>query len=183
MTVAANSNPMTLANAQRVADAIVAEFAPGCERIEIAGSIRRKKEIVNDIEIVAIPKLTTDLFGVPDGGTLLAPIIAKHVEGGRLERIKGGDKYQQYHVVKSRCKLDLFLADAETWGCIFTIRTGSANFSHQLVTPQSQNGYCPNGMRFQGGRLLRNGAAIPTPEEADVFRELGLARVEPKDRK
>lgn len=39
-----------------IAERVKAELEPHCERIEIAGSIRRKKPEVKDIEIVAIPK-------------------------------------------------------------------------------------------------------------------------------
>lgn len=39
-----------------IAEKIKAQLAPHCDRIEIAGSIRRKKPEVKDIEIVVIPK-------------------------------------------------------------------------------------------------------------------------------
>lgn len=42
--------------AQSWAEALVAHLRPHCTRIHIAGSIRRQKEWVKDIEIVCIPK-------------------------------------------------------------------------------------------------------------------------------
>lgn len=174
--------PMPFAKAQQAADAICNAIMPGCERIAIAGSIRREKPMVNDIEIVAIPIPKRDMFGETTGETELQPILAALCESGSLKRVKGGDKYQQYIVTRRGCKLDLFLALRETWGCIYTIRTGSAEFSHKLVTPRSQGGMCPSDMRFNGGRLSRGGLLLDTPEESDVFRELGLQWVEPKER-
>lgn len=54
---------MKLAQALAIAEKVKALLAPHCERIEIAGSIRRKKPDVKDIEIVAIPKpFDTGLF-------------------------------------------------------------------------------------------------------------------------
>ena len=47
---------MTLAYAQQMAEALVELLAPACERIEIAGSVRRGKARPNDVEIVAIPR-------------------------------------------------------------------------------------------------------------------------------
>jgi len=47
---------MNLTEAQRIAQIVKSELSPHCERIEIAGSIRRGKPEVKDIEIVAIPK-------------------------------------------------------------------------------------------------------------------------------
>ena len=44
-----------LADAERIAAAIVADLAPFCARIQVAGSVRRRKEAVGDIELVAIP--------------------------------------------------------------------------------------------------------------------------------
>lgn len=45
-----------LAQARAVADLLVSYLAPACERIEIAGSIRREVPEVKDIELVAIPR-------------------------------------------------------------------------------------------------------------------------------
>ena len=47
---------MIYEQALEIAEKTKALLAPHCERIEIAGSIRRLKPFVKDIEIVAIPK-------------------------------------------------------------------------------------------------------------------------------
>jgi len=47
---------MPFVEALAAACAIKEMLAPYCERIEIAGSVRRKKPYCKDIEIVAIPK-------------------------------------------------------------------------------------------------------------------------------
>ncbi len=47
---------MQLDKALEIAEKTKELLAPYCERIEIAGSIRRKKPEVKDIELVAIPK-------------------------------------------------------------------------------------------------------------------------------
>ena len=49
---------MPLEYAREMAEALVDLQAPACERIEIAGSVRRQKAKPNDIDIVAVPKLT-----------------------------------------------------------------------------------------------------------------------------
>ena len=48
-----------------VANCLVTALHPACHRIEIAGSLRRKKTMVGDIEIVAVPILHTNLIGDP----------------------------------------------------------------------------------------------------------------------
>lgn len=173
---------LPLSRAEQLANAIVAELAPGCERIEVAGSIRRRKPDVGDIEVVAIPKMGTDLLGDPVGSALDS-ILDAQVAAGRFERVKGGDRYRQFIVKKQGIKLDLFLTDADCWGAIFTIRTGSAEFSHKLVTPKSIGGLLPSHLRVQGGRLRdSDGKAISTPEETDLFNAIGLPWIEPEKR-
>lgn len=60
-----------LAEARRVAEGFARALEPSCDRIELAGSIRRCKETVGDIEMVCIPKhreeegLKPDLFRPP----------------------------------------------------------------------------------------------------------------------
>lgn len=60
---------MNFTEALPLAQSLAQSMRPFCERVEIAGSIRRKKPSVKDIEIVAIPKWETqpcvgDLFSV-----------------------------------------------------------------------------------------------------------------------
>ena len=47
---------MELTKAREIADRIVVLLKPYCARVEIAGSIRRRKADVHDIEIVCLPK-------------------------------------------------------------------------------------------------------------------------------
>jgi DNA polymerase/3'-5' exonuclease PolX len=55
------SGTIPLLAATTLAAKLVAQLAPYCERIEVAGSVRRQKDIVGDIELVAIPKLETHI--------------------------------------------------------------------------------------------------------------------------
>lgn len=186
------ANKMPLALAYSLASALATDLAPACERIEIAGSIRREKPLVGDIEIVAIPRVETmgaDLLGegmewrpldVKLGGMIGSEVL-KVVKGFK---VGAPWKYAQFEIAGRGCKLDLFLATKETWGCVFTIRTGPAEFSHRLVTTRSQGGLCPAHLRFREGRLVSAyaGGPLDTPEEADVFKALSLHWIEPEER-
>ncbi|NIN36317.1 MAG: hypothetical protein GTO60_14990, partial [Gammaproteobacteria bacterium] len=59
----ANKQPLEIARG--IAEQLVSAFAEHCERIEIAGSIRRLRPDIGDIEIVAIPIIDRQqaLFG------------------------------------------------------------------------------------------------------------------------
>lgn len=168
---------LTYHEAMEKANPIVAGIKPYCERVEIAGSLRRKCETVGDIEIVCIPRQeqVIDMFGLVAGQRSALDGIA-----WPWTLIRGGDKYKQYDI--GACNLDLFITTPQQWGVIFTLRTGSAEFSHKLVTKRQQGGLCPAYLSFRDGRIWNNGQAIDTPEERDVFEALGLAWIEPEER-
>ena len=174
-------------NALALATALQALLEPSCERFLLAGSLRRKKAMVGDIEIVAIPKIeiVTDMFGMPSsqGYSLLNDALARATTI-TLEK-KDGDKFKQFlfRVGEQSIKVDLFLPTVETWGAIATIRTGCAEFSQWLMTERRRGGGCPTGMKFCEGRLIGyDGKPLNTPEEADVFAALELDWIDPTER-
>jgi DNA polymerase/3'-5' exonuclease PolX len=179
-----------------IAEKLVELLIPGCKRIEIAGSLRRLKPDPADIEIVAIPdqRSARPLFGVPYQSTQLAMILSSLELGDdeeiKLHRCLGGDKYQKFWVSidcgRTWCiKLDLFLVTPPAeWGVLYLIRTGPADFSHWIVSPQSIGGGMPDGYHVQDGRILTadNKRYHPCPEEIDFFKFCGLDFIEPRSR-
>lgn len=160
--------------AVRLVDAI----RPYCHRVELAGSLRREAPMIGDIEIVAIPIRFIDLFGqeLQDKPTGLDQFLDRY----DFNFTKRGAKYQRF--IYGRHEVDLFLPSKETWGSIFTIRTGNWEFSRWLVTAQSAGGAAPPGLTFHEGRLCAHGRLLHTPEESDVFAALGLPYIPPRDR-
>ncbi len=61
--------PIRLADANPIAQRLHELLRPACERVAIAGSIRRAKPLVADIELVAMPLVEEedggDLWGTP----------------------------------------------------------------------------------------------------------------------
>ena len=171
-----------LDQAQHLAASIIAELSPGCDRIEVAGSTRRKKPEVGDLEIVAIPKRAKDLFG-QDAGSMLDPILEALQEAGRFERIKSGEKYKQFMIVRAGVCLDLFLVTPATWGLQMALRTGPVEFSMRLVRQRSRGGFLPEDWHVDGATLWNEyGTMVQAPEERDVFEAIGLGWIEPWDR-
>lgn len=170
-------NKLPLETALLYANDIVNELSPLCERIEIAGSIRRKKDEVGDIEIVAIPNCKMDMFGeVISGDHEL-----NYYEWEKLGKlVKNGNKFKQVTLYRG-ISLDLFIVTPPAqWGVIFTIRTGSADFSHRLVTSKRQGGMMPSNLRVEGGAIWSNNHIIETPEEQDVFDLIGVPFIDPE---
>ena len=158
-----------LAKALIIAEKIKAELKPFCERIEIAGSIRRKKEFVKDIEIVCIAKPFD--VGLFESG--VAIVINK------WEKVKGElpGKYTQ-RILPEGIKLDLFFATKENWGLIYAIRTGSAEFSHRTLAVN----WVKKGYKGIEGFLHKNDKKINIYEEKDLFDLLEMDFIEPKNR-
>ncbi len=163
-----------LETAERIAQKYIEQLSPQCERIEIAGSIRRRKAAVGDIEIVAMPKPFIDLFGNRSGyHDLTLPVRS----------IKNGQRYKQFSLPEG-INLDLFIVlPPAQWGVIFALRTGGAEFSHKLVS-HPPFGYLPQGYLVQDGAVHRadTGEIIPTPEEADFLALCGVADKQPWER-
>ena len=161
--------------AQAEADVLVEKLAPHCERIEVAGSIRRKRPMVGDIEIVCIPKaVMAGLFGDEQERS---PDFEAVVDG--MEAVKGSPdgKYTQ-RITPLGTKLDLFMATFDNWGLILAIRTGSADFSGKILAHRwKQLGYTSIG-----GVLHRGGEQTYVREERDLFDMLGIEWVDPEDR-
>lgn len=180
MSAVTNDQRMPYAQALAIAEQVVADISPYCQRIEIAGSLRRKRETIGDIEIVCVPKIRdlTDLFGEDVG-------LVTELDDVKLYRLgygipKGGDKYKRLELPK--INVDLFITMPERWGWIFAIRTGSADFSHWLVSSKQIGGALPSNMRVKDGLLWMGKTVIETPEEVDVFRVIGLTWIPPEQR-
>ncbi|HEV2704936.1 MAG TPA: hypothetical protein VGV59_03370 [Pyrinomonadaceae bacterium] len=201
---------MFIRQARLIAEHLVKEMMPFCERAEIAGSIRRGCQDVRDLEIVVIPKWQEKPLGMfPDGGgrtnellrwatraELLGDLM--WIKTGTAEIVPWQPKAEGKHwralLKPQRIKLDLFLASAENFGYIFAIRTGHKDFSSGLLahaklhTPyQSERSYYEAHPELKGeceGYLVESatGRRVETREERDVFELLGLEYLAPSER-
>ena len=152
-----------------IAEKVKSLLAPHCERVEIAGSIRRRKPEVKDIEIVAIPKPFD--VGLFESG--IATVV------NQWPKVKGSlpCKYTQRRLPEG-IKLDLFFATKENWGMIFAIRTGSADYSHKVLARK----WASLGYRSEGGHLFIDEKKLDFLEEKDLFDKLGIEYLEPEFR-
>lgn len=202
---------MKLNEAQAVANELVESLRTGCERIEVAGSVRRGKPEPKDIEVVVIAKWQViehrDLLGdvyATDRVNLLDDAL-EHCMGEYgpwdfdTETPRNGPKYKRLRNRTRGVCCDLFITTPAAWGTIFTIRTGPGAFSQALVTmAQLIGGFVDGGrlhMHKREYKLVKGewkpqpckaGDACTqvatTPDERDFFRVLGVPWLEPHER-
>lgn len=184
---------MSIDSARGLSETLRAALLPFCDRLEVAGSIRRGKPDPKDIELVAVPRVVAsvarDMFDVPfnlGNVSLLDGGLNKLLAAGEwaLDRVlkRNGPKYKRLCHLNSGICCDLFITTLDSWGVIFTIRTGPGDFSKELVTRALRL-----GMKVSEGQLWRvhrddSCTVVPVATEQDFFAALRLSYLEPHER-
>lgn len=153
---------VSLAVARRLADKVTAELSPACHRIEVAGSVRRGKASIGDIDLMIVPRAAGLFDG---GGESLDDVLARIVAEGRLCVREYGERKKSFTVNPQGAPartvgLDLWLCDPEQWGVMLAIRTGEQAFSQSLVTEVSRGGRLRDGLIVREGRVWQRGEVI-----------------------
>ena len=127
------------------------------ERWEFAGSVRRRKPEVADLDHVVIPR-----FGdVPGDGLFAEPVrvnlffhaMDRLVAAGEITRAvkqTAAGPREKWGEKSRGCSLDGFghdvwTADPWNWGSVLAIRTGPAEFAQALVLGLQRKGFWNNG--------------------------------------
>lgn len=175
---------VTLAKAQRLGERVIEVLRPYVSRVEFAGSIRRERAHVSDVEIVLAPRMEPEgLLGESGPSAALEGIRLALARFGRL--VKNGDRYIQVaEAFKTDAfdgmKVDVFMVHPPAqWGVIFAIRTGPADLSELVVTKMKRRGF-----RTVDGHveLVSTGKVVETPSEDHFFACAGLPCLEPHHR-
>jgi len=172
--------------ADAVARELIERLKPCCNRIIVAGSLRRRKPEVGDVEILFIPKMETrkvDWFA-SESVSMAAEEIEAMVADGTLSRrisVSGaatwGDK-NKLAVHRGGIPVDLFAATEATWFNYLVCRTGphSLNIRIAEAAKRKLHQWNPYGEGFTD---LRGGHTIAMDSERAVFEFVGIPFVEP----
>jgi DNA polymerase (family 10) len=150
------------AMARPLADATIAVLQQHTTRISAAGSLRRQKDTIGDIDILA----TTD--------TPNALINAFCASGTVLAR---GDT----KVAKAigNIQIDLRIVKESEWGAALIYFTGSKNFNIRMRNAAISKGWTLNEYEL---KVEATGQHIAGATEEEIFKALGWDYVEPKGR-
>ena len=189
-----NAEPITLVKAQQLAQRAInlIDKVDCMERVMVAGSIRRGRQYIGDVELVAIPRIGTAvdpacLFRTERETNLLDDRLECLLEQRQIAKAtksdgspRWGNLYKAFKLPGEATHIELFCANPDNWGVILGIRTGSAHFSRRLVTKILLGGK----YRVQGGHLrdAATGEIIPCPDEETLFKAAGLRLIHPSKR-
>lgn len=175
---------MNFLQAQIYAERLRDWMAPHCERIEIAGSVRRERPNCNDVDIVAIPRfdLEKDLYGAETGRrNLLWEFQADYVkhQGGSVRWLAGGDVAGKMASIQLRkVQLDVWFATTMNFGSQWLCRTGSKEHNVWICERAIERG---GKWSYNEGLRLADGSVIGG-SEASIYEALGLSFIEPENR-
>jgi DNA polymerase (family 10) len=154
-----------LADAEAEAEALTAYLhGPGRGRIAVAGSLRRRRETVGDIDV-----LVTATDGAAVGDRLVAyDSVAEVLAQGPTRTTV---------VLRSGLQVDVRAVPEESYGAALTYFTGSQAHNIVLRSLANERGWKLNEYGLFSGRRRIAGAT-----EEDVYKKLGLAFIPPEMR-
>lgn len=179
----ADATRVPLGSAQVVAWGVLGELRPYCDRIEIAGSVRRRKETVKDVEILAIPKAgRVDLFGKAFSDAL-TDYLESQIGQGRWELRPSKIGVTSFGpanklLLYGGFPVDIFSATERNWGMGMFVRTGPAEWNIKAMSTFRRLGM--EGHAYGG--VTKDGQEIDCPDEEAVFRLLGWDFMAPENR-
>lgn len=145
----------------------------GIIRAEIAGSLRRRKETIGDIDIVvsANKKNAKEIF----------KLFTSHKS---IARVTGEGETKSSVVLNSGINCDLRIVDDKEFPFALNYFTGSKEHNIRVRALARENGWTLNEYGFAipdtGEKGRKSKKIVPCKTEADIYNAVGLEYVEPE---
>ena len=154
----------TLSSVLPVVDALArtVERLPGVERVAVAGSIRRRKEMVGDADLLAVAR---------DARAVIAAFAALP----QVDRVVGQGPTKCSVKLGGGLQVDLRVVPARSWGAALLYFTGSK--AHNVVLRQLA---IKRKLKLNEYGLFRGNRRVAGTTEAEIYERLGLAFVPPE---
>lgn len=152
--------------AKKIADKIIALLEPMKEVLKIssAGSLRRKKNTIGDIDILVASRKGE-------------AVIDKFVTMKDVARVLAKGPTKAAVVLKSGIQVDLRVLDPSSWGAGLFYFTGSKGYAIQMRKEAIKKGYKLNEYGLYDKDILVAGKT-----EQEICKKLGVKYLEPEDR-
>ena len=180
-----------LEQAEEIGRELVDLLRPWCEIVEIAGSIRRRKKTVGDIEIVYVPRFVLVSDGLFDSKkeSVADMLFTSLEQQGRIARrihenggiMSWGEKNKLALHLESGIPVDFFATSSDCWPNYLVCRTGGALNNTRIAMAAKGCGlkWHPYGKGFE---VLKTGQMLEVKSETDVYRLAGLPYLPPEKR-
>jgi len=170
---------MEINKARAIAEEIMGLLDGSCDRKVIAGSIRRRKPDVGDIEILCIPRFE----GIADSlDRRVQELMFQGVLAHRLNKLGRkvyGPKNKLMLHIPSGIGIDIFSTTEECWPVSLVVRTGGKTTNQRIATAALQKGY---QFHAYGSGFSTPSGEIVCRSEREVFEAVGLPYREPWER-
>jgi DNA polymerase (family 10) len=160
----ANEGEFKLITAVSYAEAIAKELkkSQAIKRLEVAGSVRRKKDLVRDLDILVIseyPDKVMDAFVALDG---IKDVLAKGPTKSSV-------------VLKCGLQVDIRVLEEESFGAALYYFTGSKE--HNVAVRDMAK---RKGLKINEYGIFKGNKKIAGKTEEEIFKVLGLSYIEPE---
>lgn len=151
---------------------------PGAERVEVAGSYRRRRETVGDI----------DLLAIADSHKAAAAISQAFTTYPDVDEVLGSGDTRSSVRLKNGLEVDLRVMEAESFGAALLYFTGSKSHNVELRQLALDKGWhlteygLFEGTGEEGESPLSSGKRLASKTEEDIYAKLGLPYIEPEMR-
>ncbi|MEM1513298.1 MAG: DNA polymerase/3'-5' exonuclease PolX [Candidatus Thermoplasmatota archaeon] len=132
------------------------------EKISLAGSIRRRKETIGDVDILAVANDAKKIMDIFTGMKKVEKVIAKGDTKSSV-RLYGG------------LQVDLRIVDKESFGSALQYFTGSKEHNIELRKIAIKKGY-----KLNEYGLFENDLRIAGENEEEVYKKLGMQWIPPE---
>lgn len=170
-----HSSRMLLAEAERYVEPLAGYLRsiPEVERLEVAGSYRRRRETVGDIDLLAI-------------ATRPGPVMERFLHYAQVEKVLMAGETRSSVVLGSGLQVDFRVVAPDCYGAALVYFTGAKEHNVRLRRRAVERGLRISEygvFRVDGeGAEETGGEWIAGREEADVYAAVGLAWIPPEMR-
>jgi DNA polymerase (family 10) len=138
--------------------------AKGVRRIEVAGSLRRRRPTIGDLDLLA---------AVDDPPAVIAALDRLR----EVDRVVAAGTDKTSIILADGPRVDLMVCSPEAWGTHLVHFTGCADHNIKLRGMALDRGW---SLSEKGFKVIETGELLLDAEEADVYERLGLPWIAPE---